>query len=225
MPGDMMAVLADPGAGKTTALLNIAYSQRPLPCVFFQLELSPEAMVERFVARDLQHDTLAVETDVRAGREFDTSGWSNVYLCPESKLTPAEMESIVDRAELKIGRRPAFVLVDYIGLMDGPSGKRYERVSAIAEDLKRLARSTNTVVIIASQVSRDKDRTEISLHDGRDSGSIEASAQLVLGAWRPTVDRMQIRVLKQTRRAGSHDLYCRYDGNKQTIQELVDGEK
>ena len=220
MPGDMMAVLADTGVGKTTVLLNIAYSQRPLPCVFFQLELSPEAMVERFVARDLQHDTLAVETDVRAGREFDTSGWSNVYLCPESKLSSADMESIVDRAELKIGRRPAFVLVDYIGLMDGPSGKRYERISAAAEEMKRLARATNTVVIVASQVGRDKERTEVNLHDAKDSGSVENSAQLVLGAWRPSLDTMTLRILKQTRRAGQHDIQCRYDGNKQTIQEL-----
>jgi hypothetical protein len=222
MPGDMMVIQADTGVGKTALLLNLAYSQRPLPCIMFEIELSECAMVERFIARDLSIETLEVERAVERGHEFDVSGWSNVYLCPESKLDAEKMGDIIERSELKIGRRPALVLVDYIGLMDGPGGKRYERMSTIAEDLKRLARSTRTVVCVASQVARDKDRTEISLHDSRDSSSIESSAQLVLGAWRPGNDRLTLRILKQTRRAGVHDIECRYDGNKQTIQELFD---
>jgi replicative DNA helicase len=216
----MMVVLADTGVGKTTLLLNIAYSQRPLPCVFFELELAPEAMVERFIAHDKQVETLDVESAVRDGADFDVGGWKNVYLCPESKLTAEQMENIVERAELKIGARPAVVLVDYIGLMDGVGTKRYERMSAAAEEMKRLARATNTVVIVASQVSRDKERVAIGLHDSKDSGSIENSAQLVLGAWRPSIDRIVLRILKQTKRAGTHDIECYYNGNKQTVGEL-----
>jgi hypothetical protein len=67
---------------------------------------------------------------------------------------------------------------------------------------------------------RDKERTEIGLHDAKDSGSIEASAQLVLGAWRPQTDRIMLRILKQTRRAGTHDVECIYDGDRQRIKEL-----
>jgi hypothetical protein len=220
MPGDMMVIQADTGVGKTALLLNLAYSQRPLPCILFEIELSECALVERFIARDLGMETLEVERAVERGHEFDVSGWSNVYLCPESKLDAEKMGDIIERSELKIGRRPALVLVDYIGLMDGPGGKRYERMSTIAEELKRLARSTRTVICVASQVARDKDRTEINLHDAKDSGSIESSAQLVIGAWRPDTDRLTLRILKQTRRAGVFDIECRYDGNKQTIQEL-----
>jgi hypothetical protein len=222
MPGDMMVIQADTGIGKTALLLNLAYSQRPLPCIMFEIELSECAMVERFIARDLSIETLEVERAVERGHEFDVSGWSNIYLCPESKLDAEKMGDIIERSELKIGRRPALVLVDYIGLMDGPGGKRYERMSTIAEDLKRLARSTRTVVCVASQVARDKDRTEINLHDAKDSGSIESSAQLVIGAWRPDTDRLTLRILKQTRRAGMFDIECRYDGNKQTITEVAE---
>jgi replicative DNA helicase len=87
-----------------------------------------------------------------------------------------------------------------------------------------LARATDTVVIMASQVRREQDRTEIDLHDAKDSGSVENSAQLVMGAWRPQVDRMTIRILKQTKRAGSVDIHCLFDGHRQRIVELVDGE-
>jgi replicative DNA helicase len=134
------------------------------------------------------------------------------------------MEEIIERAELKIGQRPRLILVDYVGLMGGGgTGKRYERMSTIAEGLKVLARATDTVVIMASQVRREEGRVEIDLHSAKDSGSVENSAQLVLGAWRPTIDRMCVRILKQTKRAGSVDINCIFDGHRQKIVELVEG--
>jgi len=217
----MMVIQAETGVGKTALLLNLAYSQRPLPVILFEIELSECAIVERMIARDQGIDALTVERNVERGLHFDTAGWDNLYICPDSKVDTRKMEDIIERAELKIGRRPALVLIDYIGLMDGPGGKRYERISTVAEEVKRLARSTNTVVCVASQVRRDPERVEIGLHDAKDSGSIEASAQLVLGAWRPRLDRLTLRILKQTRRAGSHDIECLYDGDRQRIVEVT----
>jgi hypothetical protein len=218
-PGDLMLVLADTGVGKTGILSNIAYSQKDTPTIFFELELSPEAMCERFIARDTGTETLDVERQVRAGRDFSVEGWDHVFICPNSKLTTDDMEKIIIESELKIGRKPGLVLVDYVGLVSGGGGKRYERMSTIAEDMKRLARITNTVVCIASQVSRKDDRIDIGLHDAKDSGSLENSAQLVIGAWRPSIDTMSIKVLKQTRRAGQFTIECNYDGNRQKITE------
>jgi replicative DNA helicase len=220
MPGDMMVIQADTGVGKTALLLNLAYSQRPLPCILFEIELSECAIVERLIARDQDVPTLEVESRVRDGREFDVSGWGNIYICPDSKVDARKMEDIIERAELKIGKRPALVLIDYIGLMDGPGGKRYERISTVAEEIKRLARATDTVICVASQLRRDPERTEVGLSDGKDSGSIECSAQLVMGAWRPQLDRLTLRILKQTLRAGTHDIQCLYDGNRQRIVEM-----
>ena len=222
MPGDMMLVLADTGVGKTGILTNIAYSQRHIPIVFFELELAPESMAERFIARDSKMESMEVERAVKAGKRFKSDGWSHVYFCPNSKMTVPEMEELIDKSELKIGRRPALVLVDYVGLVSGGGGKRYERMSQIAEDMKRLARATNTVVCVASQVARKEDRINISLHDSKDSGSLENSAQLVIGAWRPQVDQMTLKILKQTRMAGQFEITCNYDGNRQMITEAYD---
>jgi hypothetical protein len=218
-PGDLMLVLADTGVGKTGILTNIAYSQPETPTILFELELSPEAMCERFIARDTGTETLEVERAVRAGREFDVAGWGHVFICPSSKLTTEDMEQIIIESELKIGRKPGLVLVDYVGLVSGGAGKRYERMSTIAEDMKRLARVTDTVVCIASQVTRKEDRVEIGLHDAKDSGSLENSAQLVIGAWRPDAGTITLKVLKQTKRAGQITIECNYDGNRQKITE------
>jgi len=219
--GDMMLVIADTGVGKTAILSNLAYSQRQTHCIFFELELAPEAMCERFIARDTGTQTLQVERDIRGGREFSVEGWDHVFICPNSKITPDEMERLIIDSELKIGKRPGLILVDYVGLVNGGEGKRYERMSTIAEDMKRLARKTNTVVCVASQVARKEDRMEVSLHDSKDSGQLENSAQLVIGAWRPEQNRMVIKILKQTRRAGQHQIECEYDGDRQLIRELT----
>jgi len=221
LPGDLAVFISDTGVGKTAALVNIAYSQRPLPTLFFQIELSPEPMCERFISRSTGIDTLEVESRTRQGEVFDVSPWDHVYHCNDSRIDLDRMEDIIDRAELKMGKRPVLVLVDYVGLMaGGGGGKRYERMSTIAEGLKTLARSSETVIIIASQVKRDPEREEVDLHDAKDSGSVENSAQLVMGAWRPSVDRMSIKILKQTKRAGQVTIDCSFNGDKQLIQEL-----
>jgi replicative DNA helicase len=192
-----------------------------LPTLFFQIELSPEPMCERFISRSTGIDTLEVESRTRQGEVFDVSPWDHVYHCNDSRIDLEKMEDIIDRAELKMGKRPVLVLVDYVGLMaGGGGGKRYERMSTIAEGLKTLARSSETVIIIASQVKRDPEREEVDLHDAKDSGSVENSAQLVMGAWRPSVDRMSIKILKQTKRAGQVTIDCSFNGDKQLIQEL-----
>jgi len=223
LPGDVAVILSDTGVGKTSAITNIAYSQRPLTTIFFELELSAEAMVERFIARQHEIETRDVEYRTLKGDSFSMSHWKNVFVCQQSKLTVADMENIIIKSELKMQQKPKLILIDYIGLMSGGGGKRYERLSTIAEELKILARTTNTVMIIASQIHRKpEDNIEVGLHDGKDSGSIENSAQLVLGMWRTAEDRIKIKILKNTKRAGTFEIECLFDGHRQKIVEMAD---
>jgi replicative DNA helicase len=201
-------------------IANIAYTVKA-PTIIFELELSAEAMCERFISRDHGVETLDVERNTAKGKAYAVDGWKHVYVCPQSKMNLDDMEAIIVKAELKMQAKPRLVLVDYIGLMSGGAGKRYERLSSIAEGLKILAKTTNTVVIVASQIRRDPDRVEVDLHDAKDTGSIENSAQLVLGAWRPDVNSLSIRILKNTKRAGQHTIECNFDGNRQRITERI----
>jgi hypothetical protein len=221
LPGDLAVVLSDTGVGKTTILSNIAYSQRPIPVLLFELELMPEDMCERFMAMDNQLPGTIIDREVRRGTKFEIAQWSHVYVCPLSKVTIETMEDIINKAELYIGKRPSLVLVDYIGLMSGGTGKRYERMSTIAEGLKTMAKTTNTVIILSSQIHRDKERgSDINLHDAKDSGSIEASAQLVIGAFRPDQNTINLKILKCTKSLAGKIIECSFDGDKQTIKEL-----
>ena len=109
--------------------------------------------------------------------------------------------------------------------MGGGGAKRYDRMSDAAEGLKQLARKANAVVVISSQLGRNKDRVEVSLNDAKDSGSIENSSQLVIGAWRPETDKLTMRILKQTKKAsGQGDIHATFNGDRQLITEEITSE-
>lgn len=208
VPGELVFILANTGAGKTAALQNIAACIPHLPTVFFELELPGTLTFERFAAIAAKKDARAVWMRYKNSDE-ETVDWrgsgklDHVHVCSKSGIKVAEIERIVSLAHLKTGQRPAVVMVDYVGLIHGDGRSRYERTSSAAEELKVLAKRTNTVVICTSQVSREKDdkHAEISFFGAKDSGSIENSAGLLLGLWRDKEDanRAYLRVLKSTK--------------------------
>jgi replicative DNA helicase len=74
------------------------------------------------------------------------------------------------------------VLIDYIGLMEGPGRSPYERIMAITRELKQMALRERVCVIAAAQLNRQaaSEGRPPDLHDLRDSGSIEQDADAVI---------------------------------------------
>lgn len=220
VPGELAVIMADTGVGKTAILQNIAYHSR-LPVLMFEMELPGPLVFERFVQIEAKLPGDEVAMLYKRGTP---PAWrmDNVYVCAESRMNPAEMERIIGLAELKMGVRPVIVMVDYVGLLATPGTSRYERVSAAAEQMKVLAKSTNTVFVVASQIARkgDAESGEVSLHDAKDSGSIENSAGLVLGAWREDDgSTLKIKILKNTKGRAGRVIECNYDGERMVITE------
>lgn len=226
IPGEMACFLADTGTGKSAILQNIAASSI-LPTLFFEMELPPELLFERFVALKTKMTCQQIETAYRT--TDDTLGedglkrLSHIMVCPESRLDPQTMESIITRSELKLGTRPVLVLVDYIQLMNG-QGNRRERISDAAESLKSIAKATRTIIIAVSQIARpDDDSPEIHLHDGKESGSIENSCGLVVGAWRDKEDDelLHLSILKNSKGRGGGKIHvlCNFNGATMRITE------
>lgn len=228
VPGELVVILGATGVGKTALLSNIAMAARHLRTLFFELELPEELLFERLVAMraKLRCDDVekAYKSGEKNGREVLTKYFPNLYICTQSRLTIADIEQYINRAELKIGDRPQLILLDYLGLVKGIGSSRYDRVSQIAEDLKVMAKSTNTIVVCASQITRKPvdDSPEVLLTDAKDSGSIENSAGLVLGAWRDPKDStlLNVKILKNTKGTAGCVVPCRYNGATMRIAQL-----
>ena len=85
-----------------------------------------------------------------------------------------------------------------------------------------IAKRTETIIIVGTQVSRNKnaETLEVGLYDAKDSGSIENSAGLVLGCWRPSPERINIKILKNTKGFSGDVIECSFDGAKMQIQDI-----
>jgi 5S rRNA maturation endonuclease (ribonuclease M5) len=226
IPGELVTIMADTGVGKTMILQNIAIACRPVQTLLFELELPGELTFERFAAIATGLPSADINSFYRDGKVAnwrETRKLDHIYVCSEASLSIEKIRDYITKSELVTGSKPRLVLIDYIGLIKGRGMSRYEKLSTIAEDLKTLAKDTSTVVIVASQVRRDHERSEVSLHDAKDSGSIENSSGLVLGAWRDGSidgeDCIKVKVLKNTKGRAGFTIECVIDGASLTIKQ------
>lgn len=228
MPGDMICFAAGTGVGKTALLQNMAWRAAPLPILLFEMELADSITFERFVAGVTGMRQDDVEGAYRAGNRpdwRDTGYLQNIFVCPSSGLTVQTIETIVNRAELKMGVRPVLVLIDYVQLVRALGKGRYEQITSVMSDLKSMAKNTGTVVAVASQVQRkgkEGGGPEVGLEDGKDSGQIENSSALHIGVWRDPQERetgLVMRVNKNTRGREGQIVRCNFDGSKMLITE------
>lgn len=206
VPGEVITILAETGAGKTMCLQNIALNAAPLNVLFFEMELPDTLTFERFAGIATNSSGYDMERIYLNRHRVD---WRNkeqmkrIYTCTKAKLTPTDIEMLIERSELIIGQRPAVVCVDYIQLVRGAGKGRRERIADAAEELKQIAKATGTIIIQTSQVMRKPDDAggEIFLTDAKEAGEIENSSGLVIGVWRDPNEAnvMLVRSLKNTK--------------------------
>lgn len=222
--GELGMILADTGVGKTAVLQNIAVCAAPLKVLLFEIELPGSLMFERFISLQEKRSGFDVESHYRNGVNFSPSkSLGHISVCTRSQLDVHQIQSLIDSASLKIGERPALVLLDYIGLIGGKGSNRYERMSYIAEQLKIIAKATDTIIISSCQIHRKSDNPtgEIYLHDAKDSGSIENSSGLVLGIWRDGEkgEFMKVKICKNTKGRPGDIVTAIFNGNTLQIYE------
>lgn len=224
VPGEIVTILADTGVGKTMILQNIAKWSAPVKTLLFELELPGTLTFERFMALVSRETASNVYASYKRGDRFNYESLSHVSVCARSGLTVEQINDLVIKAQLKIGEPVKIVEIDYIQLLKGKGNKsRYEKISDAAEDLKVMAKERGVVVVMTSQVARDKDSEhgtkELGLHDAKDSGAIENSSGLVIGVWKTDPSTMKLKVLKNTKGNSGHIITANVDGEKMLITE------
>ena len=192
---DLIIVGARPGMGKTAFALNIARnvavgSGRPV--AVFNLEMSREQMVHRFLSTEAHVSVKKLRTGNLSQDEWSRLGFAAdqlcklpIYLDDTPTITVAEMT-----ARLRRIKNLGLVVVDYLQLMKlkKKTENRTNEVSEITRSLKIMAKQLNVPVMVCAQLSRSTDKDSKShrpgLADLRESGSIEQDADQVFFLYR-----------------------------------------
>ncbi|MDR3048752.1 MAG: replicative DNA helicase [Elusimicrobiota bacterium] len=204
-PSDLIIIAARPSMGKTALGLNIAEHvsiKENKPVIVFSLEMSKEALTMRLLSSIGRVDG----NKIRTGWFNTNNEWPNItaaaqklstaplYIDDDSSATVMEMRARSRRLASRLaaaGTPLAMIMVDYIQIMNGGSGRKESRqieVAEISRSLKGLAKDLKVPVVALAQLSRKSDErgkgagsvnSEPILSDLRESGAIEQDADLV----------------------------------------------
>ncbi|MFC1546782.1 replicative DNA helicase [bacterium] len=197
-PANLIIIAGRPSMGKTSLCLNIAQHisiREKLPVGIFSLEMSREELIFRMICSESRVNAhhartgfLPKKTWPVITRAAEKLSDAPIYVDDSPALSVLEMKSRARRLKLEKGL--SLVIVDYLQLMAGKSGKaeyRQQDVSEITRGLKVLAKDLKVPVIALSQLSRAtemrKDQRPM-LSDLRESGAIEQDADVVVFIYR-----------------------------------------
>jgi replicative DNA helicase len=202
-PGDFVIVAGRPSMGKTAFALNLgvnAARQGRTAVGIFSLEMGKEQLVQRMLCSEALVDSIRFRTGyLRQGDHGTESDYTKLvramgrlgelplFIDDSTDISVLEMRSKARRLQAEVGL--GLVIVDYLQLARGSgfTENRNQEISVIARGLKSLARELNCPVIALSQLSRAVERRDDKrpmLSDLRESGSIEAEADLVIMLYR-----------------------------------------
>ncbi len=196
-PGDLSIIAARPSMGKTTLVMDIALRVAKLRrgnVAVFSLEMGSVQLVRRLVSMVSSVSSYAMKqadlTQKNYSRLADACEelyGMPIYIDDSSDISPLEMRGKCRR--LKADGGLALIIIDYLQLARGTrrTENRVQEISDIARSLKSMAKELDVPVIALSQLNRSvesRDNKRPQLSDLRESGSIEAEADVVMMIYR-----------------------------------------
>ncbi len=209
--GQLIIVAARPAMGKTSLVLNMA--QKALDdgrgVAIFSLEMPAEELMTRMLSaktsiplQSLKVGDMSDEEWSNLTRASDEISKQKLFVDDDSLININQMRSKLRKLKMQ-HPEISMMIVDYLQLMNGTSGKdRHLEVSEISRGLKLLARELNMPIIALSQLNRGVESRHDKrpmLSDIRESGSIEQDADIILFVYRDDIYRIREEKEKEKR--------------------------
>ena len=195
---DFIIIAARPAMGKTSLVLNFTTHIARLEkgaVAFFSLEMSGKQLVRRIISTiakvpmgTLKRANLSNDDYQKLADACEELYTLPIFIDDSSDINPLEMRGKCRR--LKADQGLALIVVDYLQLMRGTSRRhenRNQEIGEIARGMKALSKELDVPVIALSQLNRGVESRENKrpmLADIRESGSIEAEADMVMFIYR-----------------------------------------
>lgn len=199
-PGDLVVVAARPAMGKTLVLLEIARHvaiRHGRGALVASMEMSHRQMGQRILVAEADVSLQrfrARELDGNERKAIDKAA-VGIFAAPlridDTPAVPISKWRARLRQLQAEGQLPAVLIVDYLQIAKAETAagtNRTGEVDSLASGLKALAQEFGIVVVAAAQLNRQvelrQDKTP-TLADLRESGAIEANANIVVLLNRP----------------------------------------
>lgn len=216
-PGRLIVVGARPGIGKslmgTNLALNVAH-QHNRAVLICSMEMDAVEVNQRILAAHASVNLTRLESGDVLPNSWDSIAQHSaailempIHIEDEPTQSVTSIRSTI-RDMTRNGEPPALVVVDYLQLMrtrDDGRKSRAEQIGELSRGLKIAAREFNTCVVAMAQVNREaagRQDQKPRMSDLRESGSIEADADIVLLLHRLSDQSNDIDVLVEKNRSG-----------------------
>jgi len=195
-PSNLYILAGRPGMGKTALALNFALkvAKQGVGVGFISLEMSESQLTRRIMANMGRIDAERMNRGFMNGPE-----WAAIYRVQEQvQNTPIYIDDRPSQSIAEIRARArrqhsegklGFLILDYLQLTKPihRSRSREEEVAEVSRGLKALSKELSIPVLALSQLNRkveDRPNKRPGLSDLRESGAIEADADLVMFIYR-----------------------------------------
>jgi replicative DNA helicase len=227
-PGQLWLLAARSYVGKTALALELAGTVAARRGVLFvSLEMTRSELVDRMLCSEsgIALDLFAQSKLNKA--ELALAAESSEKL-RQARITftdsPTEtVQTIRAKAKLLQAREDvSLVVVDNLQLMqsDSPKLQRYEQLSRITGELKRLAKELRATVLLLSQLNADADNASPTDKHYSGSKQILADADVAMLMHRQTKTDSQVELnITKNRRGAPGKLYLDFDGAVQRFSE------
>jgi replicative DNA helicase len=202
-PGQLIVLAARPGMGKTSLASNIMFNvatKMRKAVLFMSLEMTKEEVVERMISFSSNIDMGKLRTGNLSPEDYQELFYAAeecedapLFIDDRSVVSPydvlAQARKLKSTLNLeKQGIELGLIVADYIQIMKsgGRTENRSLEVGAITGGLKAIAKDLKVPVIALSQLNREVSKRgetgskRPQLSDLKDSGSIEADADVVM---------------------------------------------
>ncbi|MGL4997768.1 MAG: replicative DNA helicase [Cetobacterium sp.] len=197
-PSDLVILAARPSMGKTAFALNLALNaamKGGKGVLVFSLEMSSSQLLQRLLAMEAGIGLQKIRNGFLSEDDWGKLGIASgrlanveINIADVPNVNVLEIRSIARR--LKSAGKLDMIVIDYLQLIKGTSGKsdnRQQEISDISRSLKGIARELDIPIIALSQLSRAPEQRadrRPMLSDLRESGAIEQDADMVVFLYR-----------------------------------------
>ena len=187
--GELLLFMARTGVGKTFWVLNVVLHlilNKQENIALFSLEMPKVSVLERLTQIDS-----SLSRDQALGKLKTDKEMKSCIMKKFKNVRIYTQNYSIEEIELKIKEAGSrIVFIDYLDLLNEQSSRhqtRYERISNLIIELKRIAKRQDSLLIVIHQLQRQAEEgsVPVRLTMARDSGVVEEASDFILGAWRP----------------------------------------